>query len=1026
MLCYSIVQCLESHRQELSPRSVSVNADGNQNEPTQRLDLTDGDSPFKQESYLGTKLKGRYLIEKELGRGGIAVVYIGRDEELHSRPVVVKILLESNQNEWLEKKFHQEIEALARINHPGVVGILDAGQMHDGKPFLVMQYVEGANLRSLMRADGMALEQIAHVMHQITRALAAAHEKGVYHRDLKPENIMLQDLGEEGQIVKLIDFGIATVKSSKITTSSDTTAIAGTVAYMAPEQLIGKPSASSDIYALGVVAYEMVTGRRPFNPDSPYQLYELQRAGVRVKPKDLRPSLPDPAQEVILKALSFDPGDRHSRAQEFGDELAQSLTLKATAKRTNNLPAEPTSLIGRATEVTAVENLLQREEVRLLTLTGPGGIGKTRLALQVAANVIDNFEDGVFLIALGTIADPDLVASTIAQTLSVRETGGQPLIDSLVDYLRNKQMLLLLDNFEQVVSAAPIAAALLAACPRLKFLVTSRAPLHLRGEHQFVVPCLALPNPKQLPPIESLSQYAAVALFIQRALAVNRHFAVTNENAPAVAEICTRLDGLPLAIELAAARIKLLPPQTILARLESRLKVLTDGARDLPARQQTMRGAIAWSYGLLDKSEQTLFRRLAVFSGGFELDAAEAVCNCANDPQSEVLDGIASLVDKSLLRQEEGLRGEARFVMLETVREYGLESLSMSGESGALRKQHSRFFLSLAEEAEPHLTVAKQQVWLERLEENLENLRAALRWILERGEVDEGLRMASALWWFWHIRGYLSEGRGWLEAFLRLAESSDVTPSVRAKALNAAGGLATDQGDLEQAVKRYAESLAVAQQFGDRRRQAISLNNLGTVAQTKGDYDRAAALFDESLLITRELGDKQSNAILLLNLGVLAGIQRRYDRAATLFNESLSIAQELDNKWFMAALLNSRADVAQYEGDFERAVALYKESLAIRQVLGDKIGIASCLEGLAGSAYAQTLLERCARLLAAAQAICDAIGASLQRTISPVHGYSLAAVRTGLSDRVFEAAWAHGETMTIEQAIAYAFEEAPQ
>jgi predicted ATPase/class 3 adenylate cyclase len=389
--------------------------------------------------------------------------------------------------------------------------------------------------------------------------------------------------------------------------------------------------------------------------------------------------------------------------------------LKTLDTRPNNLPVQPTPLLGREGELETARGLLRQDDVRLLTLTGPGGTGKTRLGLQAAADLADEFEDGVFFIALASVSDPELVGSAIAQALGVRETGEPSFSQSLKRALREKQLLLLLDNFEQVLPAGRLVSELLASCPRLKLLVTSRAALHLRGEREFPVPPLALPDPRRLPAVETLLQYAAVGLFIQQALAVKPDFAVTNENAPAVAEICHRLDGLPLAIELAAARVKLLSPQRMLSRLESRLNLLTGGARDLPARQQTLRGAITWSYDLLEAEEKSLFQRLAVFVGGCTLEDAEAVCSSNGDLELDVLGGTGSLVDKSLLRHEERGEDEARLTMLETIREYALERLEESGERDELRRRHAHHFLELAEAAAPRIQSADQGAWLRRL-----------------------------------------------------------------------------------------------------------------------------------------------------------------------------------------------------------------------------------------------------------------------------------------------------------------------
>jgi predicted ATPase/class 3 adenylate cyclase len=467
--------------------------------------------------------------------------------------------------------------------------------------------------------------------------------------------------------------------------------------------------------------------------------------------------------------------------------------LRTLESRPNNLPLQPTPLVGREREVAEIADRVQSEGARLLTLTGPGGTGKTRLALQAAADLLEEFEDGVFFVALATITDPELVPSTIAVPLGVKESAEQPLTESLRGYLREKQLLLVLDNFEQVLESAPLVGELVAACPKLKILATSRIALRLYGEQEYSVPPLALPDPRVLPPLEVLTQYEAVRLFLERARAVRAEFSVTNENAPAIAEICARLDGLPLAIELAGARVRILPPQKMLERLSNRLKLLKGGARDLPTRQQTLRGAIDWSHDLLEEEEKILFGRLSVFSGGRTLEAIEEIC----DPEGDLdaLEGVESLVEKSLLRQEEGPNGEPRFVMLETVHEYAREKLQESGEAEKFKLAHAEYFLALAEETEPELKGSGER-WLEHLEAEHDNFRAALDWTPQPGDTDLALRLGGALMMFWDIRGHYSEGRRWLEK--ALAQDRHAPAAVRAKALGCLGRLAWQQGDLDR------------------------------------------------------------------------------------------------------------------------------------------------------------------------------------------------------------------------------------
>src|ERR671910_1697714 len=489
-------------------------------------------------------------------------------------------------------------------------------------------------------------------------------------------------------------------------------------------------------------------------------------------------------------------------APEVPSEFSPLRTLDAYR---NNLPLQPTPLVGREKEVAEGCDLLGAEATRLLTLTGPGGIGKTRLALQAAADLLEEFPDGAFFAPLATLTDSELLLPAVAEALGVMETAEQPLGENLKDYLSERRLLLVLDNFEQVLGAAPAVTELVAGAPGLKVLATSRAPLGLYGEHEYAVPPLSVPDVKHLPDLKSLSQYEAVRLFIERAKAAKVDFEVTDESAPAVAEICVRLDGLPLAIELAAARIKMLPPKAMLQRLTSRLKLLTGGARDLPERQRTLRATIEWSFALLDEGEQVLFARLAVFSGGRTLEAIEAICDAEGDLPVEAFEGVSSLLDKSLLRQEEGPNGEPRFVMLETVHEFAREKLHGSGETEEIKRTHAEYFLTLVEEAYPELKGPDQLEWLERLEAEHDNMRAALTWALERKEVAVALRMGGALSWFWEVRGYHSEGRRWLEEVL--AMDGRGSPEVRAMALAGIGALAEEQGDLDRAQEGCEEGL---------------------------------------------------------------------------------------------------------------------------------------------------------------------------------------------------------------------------
>jgi predicted ATPase/class 3 adenylate cyclase len=786
-----------------------------------------------------------------------------------------------------------------------------------------------------------------------------------------------------------------------------------------------------------------------------------------------------PAQELVRDLLPAgtslrDLGEHHLkdlfRPERVFQLLVPELPSEFPPLRTldafrNNLPLQPTPLVGREKEVSEVCDILRGEETRLLTLTGPGGTGKTRLALQAAADLLEDFPDGTFFAPLATLTQAELLLLAVAETLGVRETGEQPLDESLKDYLRERRMLLVLDNFEQVLGAAPAVTELLAGAPDLKVLATSRASLGLYGEHEFPVPPLTLPDLKRPPPFERLTQYEAVGLFVERARAVKPDFSITNESAPAVAEICVRLDGLPLAIELAAARIKMLPPRAMLQRLTSRLKLLTGGARDLPERQRTLRGTIEWSHALLDESEQLLFARLAVFSGGRTLQAIEAICDAGGDLPVEAFDGISSLLDKSLLRQEEGPNGEPRFVMLETVHEFAREKLQESAEAEEIKRAHAEYFLTLGEEAHSELIGTNQLEWLERLEVEHDNMRAALSWALGGKEVEVALRLGGALWWFWTVRGYYSEGRRWLEE--ALAMDGRGSPEVRAMALAGAGSLAEEQGDLDRAKQAFEEGLELlahqakeaaseaklillaslgyealdreehgqAKQLFEERLAlsrgmsntwwlANSLSNLALVPHSLGDTERATELYEESMSLFREQGDKYGLAHCLDSLAMLVYSQGDLVHAEKLAEEAVALLRELGAGGDAAMGLSNLGWIALLQDDLGRASDLYRESLSLSWESGLNPIAQSVLEGFACMAAARGERERAARLWGAAQALHETKGIPRDEDFLAEADTRISTVRSGMGEEGWEEAWRKGRTMTLDEAVSYALEEA--
>jgi non-specific serine/threonine protein kinase len=895
----------------------------------------------READLIGTTL-AHYRVVSHLGSGGMGDVYVARDTVL-DRSVALKVLPpEDAVTQHGMRRFVEEAKAASALNHPNIATIHELREA-DGLHFIVMEYVEGATLKTQIARGPLDASTLIRIAIQIAHALDAAHSVGVIHGDIKSSNIMMTPR----EHAKVLDFGLAKRTIRGAVCRDDPGAVMGTAPYMSPEQALGQPvDRRSDLFSLGVVLYEMATGRLPFSGPSVYETIHHIVDGEPKPVTSINPNIPLSLERVIARCLEKRVAHRVQTAADLVEQLREAerhpYSAGAGDQFKNNLPPQLTTFVGRKREMAEIRNL--GTHTRVVTLTGPGGIGKTRLALQISADSLPAYDDGVWFVELASLADPDLVPQSVAATLGIRDEGNRSIGDALAAHVEHRHLLLVLDNCEHLIGAAArLADMLLRRAKRLHVLATSREALAIAGEAVFRVSSLELPDPTQLPDLETLSRHEAVQLFLDRARSVKSTFTINDSVAQPLASLCVQLEGIPLAIELAASRVAVLSVPEIAARLHDRLSLLTGGIRTASPRHQTLLAAIEWSYALLGEPEKRLFRRLSVFAGGWTLEAAEAVCAGDGLDRERVLELVSGLVNKSLVLAEEH-DGQTRFRFMVTLQEYARNQLTRTEEGRSIDRAHAEYVLALAVEHEAKLIGTEQKRSVDRLNAEYNNIRAALTWSSQH-DVGMGLLLAAALWRFWYVGGYWDEARRWLADLLQ-APGALEHRTARVRALNAAALIAGNQGDYIAARTFAMEALGLSRASGDKRETGVALNCLAVLAGKHDDFIEARALLEESLTIRRELGDKASTALTLSNLGILAFRRGDIASARSILEESLRISRAVDHKHGIATALLNLGDVARRVGDHATASALIGEALALGKDLGDKALIPSALNSL--------------------------------------------------------------------------------
>jgi non-specific serine/threonine protein kinase len=998
-----------------------------------------------------------YKIIEPIGIGGMGEVYLAEDTSLRRR-VALKILPEHllASKERL-RRFQREAEVVSTLNHPNILTVFEfgaAGDIH----LLACEFVKGKTVRERLANDGpFGVDETLDVSAQVASALQAAHDAGIIHRDIKPENVMIRDDG----YVKVLDFGLAKLTEkvaadgkaeTRMQVYSSPGLIMGTVAYMSPEQTRALPTdARSDLFSFGVLIYEMLTGTSPFKGET---TTDVLAAIIQLDPPPLSQTvreIPPELDRIVAKSLEKERPDRYQTATEMLADIRElqkrlaiqkeigSIRHTSSAAETEILPDTLTadsgdgesliggrpgeaSFIGRAKEIGELTALFRRDDVRLVTLTGIGGVGKTRLSREAARRLRPRFSDGIHFVELAAVKDPALFIPTLAHALALSESGPKKMEDALTEHLRDRTTLLVLDNFEQLIAAGPEIVRLLAVASGLKMLVTSREPLKLSAETEYPVSPLSMPPPGVNVSAKEIGEFEAVKLFVQSARKATPGFQLSDDDAASVAEICSRLDGLPLAIELAAARTKILSPSEILAKLENRLAILTGGSRDLPARQRTMRAAIEWSYELLNQDEKRVFAGLSVFACGFTFETAEMVIQrgSAIPPETDFLDVITSLTEKGLIVSLGRAGKEPRLRLLDVVREYASEELEAGSGAELMHLAHAEYYLRLAEQAEPHLKSADAVAWLTRLEQDHGNIRAALGWSLENRPAIAA-QLGAAVRNLWTIHNHLNEGSNWLSRILERNEA--IADGPRWKILTAYGAISQFQGAVGKARELYDEGLAIARRLNEPSQIAQSLRGLAALAYIQSDFASTRKHIDEALAICRAANDEFGIAASLARLGDVSFAEGDFKASSAFCEESLRILRRIGYKEGISAKLTTSALAAIALGEHRKARSYLVEAVAISLELDERINTGHIFDGFA--ALATELKDHCkaARLAGVAERTGASIGYALEPAERRFRDTYLSTLRKAMPAPEFEKEFSEGGSMSLREAQKLAVEE---